>query len=148
MRVDDGTMVVTGVIMAMLAFLVVLSRVVFRLSAVVHVTLSRYSSMISCAAIRTARIWNSQAADLLVVSVVPITNTTDAIETTPSLGWDGINNEVVFTRRAITNGVAHPGDIYYQIITSNVQVGSRYAVAYAALPRLVARPSIDGGLIT
>jgi hypothetical protein len=62
-------------------------------------------------------------SDTLEVVVQPITNTATMIETTPTIGDDRITLLVVFTRRNLVGGVAHPGDIYFQRVSSHPVTG-------------------------
>lgn len=52
--------------------------------------------------------------DSIAVSINPITNTPDAHETTPVLGFDRLSHVVAYVRVPVSGG---PGDIYYQRIT-------------------------------
>jgi hypothetical protein len=54
-------------------------------------------------------------ADTLVATIHPITTTTDVLETTPSVGRDGVSRLVVYTRRQLDGaGVPRAGDTFYQ----------------------------------
>jgi sugar lactone lactonase YvrE len=58
-----------------------------------------------------------QSVDTIAVTIHPVTNTPDAHETTPVLGFDGLSNVVVYLRVPVTEPDG-PGDIYYQRITA------------------------------
>ena len=65
-------------------------------------------------------------ADTLAVSVHPTTNSA-ASETSPTLGFDGMYNIVVYTRRETPTA---QGDIWYQRLTANgVPIGSPFQVS-------------------
>src|SRR6185295_16994626 len=71
-----------------------------------------------------------KAADTLHVTIEPVTFTTDASETTPTIGDDGISKVIVYARRPIVGGEAQPGDIFYQRITSQgVRMGAPVRVS-------------------
>jgi hypothetical protein len=70
------------------------------------------------------------AADTVQVTISPITNTDSTLETTPRIGDDGISRLVVYSRQELVGGVARPGDIYYQRVTSGgVRMGSAIRIS-------------------
>jgi hypothetical protein len=70
------------------------------------------------------------AADILVVTIEPVTNSPDASETTPAIGDDGISKVVVYANQPIVGGVAQAGDIFYQRITDRgVRMGAHVRVS-------------------
>src|SRR5688500_13643945 len=57
-----------------------------------------------------------QSVETIAVTIHPVTETADAVETTPVLGFDGLSNVIAYVRVPVAGG---PADIYYQRITAN-----------------------------
>jgi beta propeller repeat protein len=58
-------------------------------------------------------------ADILTTDIHTITATTDAFETTPTIGENSNGSYVVYTKRSLSGGTIQPGDIYYQRVGGN-----------------------------